>query len=218
MKSPRASNILRTWRRQLCIVAGWCSRDVIHIRWTSKRKSATLRTIVLELFDYRFMKHYKFSITFKSELLLGHPKLSRLLPAAGPWYSQCGVHGSIMHEHGWSCNGWLSRCGTAWVWRTSSKFCQTVMFALDLDHWQFAIMGKVPQHHDGSICLCMSSLDTGRMGMLKWTFWHPQHSPYRAYLSSIPHTVLPGYQRFDQWLQPSYPPRKSLLHAIVEHR
>ena len=30
-------------------VVGWCSRDIIHIRWTSKRKSVTLRTIVLVL-------------------------------------------------------------------------------------------------------------------------------------------------------------------------
>ena len=52
-----------------------------------KRKSATLRTIVLALFDYRLMKHHKFSITLQSERLLGQSKLSRLLTTAGPWYS-----------------------------------------------------------------------------------------------------------------------------------
>ena len=56
-------------------MAGWCSRDVIHIRWTSKRKSATLRTIVLALFDYHLMKHYNFSIhirTFAWPIRISH--------------------------------------------------------------------------------------------------------------------------------------------------
>ena len=36
-----------------CVLSGgWCSRGVI--RWTRKRKSATLQTMVLTLFDYRF--------------------------------------------------------------------------------------------------------------------------------------------------------------------
>ena len=141
------------------------------------------------------MKHYKFSITFKSELLLGHPKLPWLLAAASPWYSQCGVRGSLVYKHGWSCNGWLSRCGTAWVSRTSSKFHQAFMFAMDPDQWQFAIAGKVPQHHDGSVSVGMSSLDTGRIEMLKGTFWRPQGSPYRAYPWRIPRTVLPGMSK-----------------------
>ena len=86
---------------------------VIHIRWTSTRKSATLRTIVLALFHYRLMKHYTFSITFKSEILLGQsktPTASRR--SMSLVFAVCGVHGSIVHGHGWSCNGWLSRCGT----------------------------------------------------------------------------------------------------------
>ena len=172
-------------------MAGWCSRDIIHIRWTSKRKSATLRTIVLALYDYRLMTHYKFFITFKSELLLGQSKTpmtsrrSRSLV-----FAVCGVHGSIVHEHDWSCNGWLSRCG--WVSRTSTKFRQAVMFAMDPDQWQFAITGKIPQHNDGSVCVGMSSLDTGSMEMLKGTFWRPLGSPYRAHPAGIPSTVLPG--------------------------
>ena len=50
---------------------------------------------------------------------------------------------------------------------------QAVVFALDLDQWQFAVTGKVPQHHDGSICEVMSSLDTGRVEMLKGAFLTP---------------------------------------------
>ena len=148
--------------------------DVIHIWWTSKRKSATLRTIMLALFDYRLMKHYKFSITFKSELMLGQSKTSTAYRRSRSLVcAVCGVHGSIVHEHDWSCNGWLSRCGTAWVSRISSKFRKAVMFALDIDQWQFAITGKVPQHHDGPVCVGMSSLDAGRMEMLKGTFLTP---------------------------------------------
>ena len=90
--------------------------DVIHILWHSKCKSATLRTIVLALFDYRLMKHYKFSITFKSELLLGQSKTPMTSRCSRSLvFAVCGVHGSIVHEHGWSCNRWMSRCGTVWV-------------------------------------------------------------------------------------------------------
>ena len=155
-------------------VADWSSRGVIHIRWTPKHKSATLRTIVLALFDYRLLKHCKFSITFKYELLLSQSKTptasrrSRSLV-----FAVCGVHGSIVHEYAWSCNGWLLMCGTAWVSRSSSKFHQVVIFALDLDRWQFSITGKVPQHLDGSVCVGMSSLDTGMLEMLKGTFLTP---------------------------------------------
>ena len=156
-------------------VAGWCSRGVIHTRRTSRHKSATLRAIVLALFDYHLMKHNKFSITFKPELLLSQSQTptashrSRSLV-----FAVCGVHGYIVHEYGWLCNRWLSMCGTAWVSSTSSKFRQTVMFALNLDRWRFSITGKVPQHLDVSVCVGMSSLDTGRLEMLKGTFWRPQ--------------------------------------------
>ena len=84
--------------------------------------------------------------------------------------------------------------------RTSSKFHQAVMFALDLDQWQFAISGNVPQHHDGSICVDMSSLDTSRTEMFKGTFFTPAGFAlysycYRAYLALIPRTVLPGISK-----------------------
>ena len=79
--------------------------------------------------------------------------------------------------------------------RTSSKFHQAVMFALDLDQWQFAISGKMPLRHDGSVCVDMALLDTSRMDMFKGTFWRPLGSPYRAYLARIPRTVLPGISK-----------------------
>ena len=151
-------------------MAGWCSRDVIHIRWTSTRKSAILRTIVLALFDYRLMKHYKFSITFKSEILLGQSKTptasrrSRSLVFA-VWCMAL----SCMNMAGPATDGCQ---GVPQPW-TSSKFHQAVMFALDLDQWQFAITGKIPQHRDGSVGVDMSSLDTGRMEMFKGTFLTP---------------------------------------------
>ena len=113
----------------------------------------------------------------------------------------------------------MSRCGTAWVWRTSLKFHQAVMIALYLDQWQFTIMGRQPQYHDGSVSADISSLDTGRMERLKGTFFgalgfRPIGPSWRRYLL----LSFRGYQRFDQWLQLSYPPPKSLLHIIVELR
>ena len=136
-------------------------------------KSATLRTMVLGLFDCRLMQHYTFSIRFKSEFLLGHAiqnfhgaRRNRFLA-----FAVCDVHGPIVHEHGWFCGGWLSRCGTACLSRTSLKFRQAVMNSLDLDQWQFAIMGKEPHYHCGSVFVGISSLDTGRMERLKGTFF-----------------------------------------------
>ena len=162
------------------------------------------------------MKHYKFSITFKSELLLGQSKTpmtsrrSRSLVFA--------VCGSIVHEHGWSCNGWLSRCGTAWVSRTSSKFRQAFMFAMDPDQWQFAIAGYVSQHHDGSVPVGMSSLDTGRVEMLIGAFRRPQGSSYMVYPSGIPRTVLPGISKIRPVAAAFIPTKEVPIHAIVEHR
>ena len=116
------------------------------------------------------MKHYKFLITFKSEILLGQPKTptasrrSRSLVFA-VW---C-MAPSCMNMAGPATGG----CQGVAQPRTSSKFHQAVMFALDLDQWQFAITGKIPQHHDGNVCVDMSSLDTGRMDMFKGTFLTP---------------------------------------------
>ena len=221
-KTHRAANTLRTRRRQLSIKWRVDARGMsYHIRSTSQRKSATLRTMVLGLFDYRFMQHYTFSIRFKSEFLLDHA--IRAFHGAGRSrslvFAVCDVHGPIVHEHGLSCSGWLLRCGTAWVRRTSLKFHQAVMIALDLDQWQFTIMGKEPQYHDGSVSADISSLDTGRMERLKGTFFdalgvRPLGPSWRRYLL----LSFRGYQRFDQWLQLSYPPPKSLLHTVVEVR
>ena len=141
------------------------------------------------------MKHYKFSITFKSEILLGQSKTptasrrSRSLVFA-VW---C-MAPSCMNMAGPATGGCQ---GVPQPW-TSSKFHQAVMIALDLDQWKFAITGKIPQHRDGSVGVDMSSLDTGRMEMFKGTFWRPQGSPYKAYLARIPRTVLPGISKI--WL------------------
>ena len=77
MKSPRAANWLRIRRRQLCIKwqVGALGMS-FYIRWTSKRKSATLRTMVLGLFDYRLMKHHTISTRFKQKFLLDQSKTS----------------------------------------------------------------------------------------------------------------------------------------------
>ena len=146
------------------------------------------------------MQHFTFSIRFKSEFLLGHAiqnfhgaRRNRSLA-----FAVCDiVHGPIVHEHGWFCGGWLSMCGTAWVWRTSLKFRQAVMIALDLDQWQFAIMGKEPQYHDGSVSVGISSLDRGRMERFNGTFFDALRVPHigptmQGYLL----LSFRGYQRF----------------------
>ena len=118
-KTHRAANRLRTRRRQLCIKWRVDGRGMsFHIRSTSKRKSATLRTMVLGLFDYRLMQHYKFSIRFKSEFLLGHAiqDFHGARHSSSLVFAVCDVHGPIVHEHGLSCSGWLLICGTAWSW------------------------------------------------------------------------------------------------------
>ena len=45
------------------------------------------------------------------------------------------------------------------------------MIALDLDQLQFAILGKEPQYHDGSVSVGILSLDRGRMERLKRTLF-----------------------------------------------
>ena len=72
----------------------------------------------------------RFRSDSNQNFFLANPKLPQLLGAAGPWYSQCAA--------------WLEDL---------VKFRQAFMFALDLDQWKFAITGKVPQHHDGGVCL-----------------------------------------------------------------
>ena len=139
-----------------------------HIRWTSKRKFATLRMTMLALFHYRLM-------TFFDQI--------KIRTSSWPIHNFHGFSSqqvlcirSVRHACTMEpcyCSGWLSTCGTAWVPRTSSKFRQAVLFALDFDQWQFAITEKVPQHYDGSIAVGMSSLDKGRMEILKGTFFNP---------------------------------------------
>ena len=156
----------------------------------------------------------------QSELLLGQFKTSTASHSIRCLvFAVCSMHGSIVQGHRWSGSRWLSRCGTAWVSRTSSKFRQAVMCALDLDQRQFVITGKVPQHHDGSFSVGISSLNTGRMERLKGAFFDALRvRPIGPTWGG--HLVLSfrGYQRFDQRLQLSYPPLKSLLHRIVELR
>ena len=143
----------------------------------------------------------RFRSDSNQNFFLANPKLPQLLGAAGPWYSQCAA--------------WLEDL---------VKFRQAFMFALDLDQWKFAITGKVPQHHDGGVSVGMLaavlSLDTGRMETLKGTFFNalrvrPIGSTWHRGCLVL---SLRGHQRFDQWLQLSYPPPTSRLHAIVEHR
>ena len=90
-KSHQAANRLRTRRRQLCIKWQIDARGIsFHIRWTSKRKSATLRTMVLGFFYHCLMQHHAFSIRFNQNFCFAmQSKTSTMLAAAGPWYSQC---------------------------------------------------------------------------------------------------------------------------------
>ena len=219
-RSHRATNRLRTRRRQLCIKWRIDARGMsFHIRWTSKRKSATLQTMVLGFFYNRLMQDFTFSIRFKSEFLYGHAIQNshgarRYRSLAFP---VCDMYGPIVHEHGWFCGGWLSRCGTVWVSRTSLKYRQAVMIALD--QWQFTIMGKKPQYHDGSVSVGIPSLDRGRTERFNGAFFdglrvRPIGPTMRGYLL----LSFREYQRFYQWLQLSYMPSKSLLHIIFELR
>ena len=103
--------------------------------------------------------------------------------------------------------------------RTSLKYRQAVMIALDLDQWQFTIMGKEPQYHDGSVSVGITSLDRGRMERFNGAFFdalrvRPIGPTMRGYLL----LSFRVYQRFFQWLQLSYMPSKSLLHTIFELR
>ena len=208
MKSPRETNRLRTWRQQLCI-EWWIDARVMcfHIQWTSNVNSPHYGWWCWHCL---IIVWWHFSIRLKSELFLANPLLPRLLVAAGPLFSLCA---SCMHDGAI----FLQRVVIK-VWHSLSfEDRQAVIFALDFDQWQFAITGKVPQHYGGSVAVGMSSLDTGRMEILKGTFFDPIRvcpigPTWRVYFV----LSFRGYQRFYQWLQPSYPPLMSLLHAILE--
>ena len=183
-------------------MAGWCSRNVIQIRWATKRKSATLRTIVLALFDYRLMKHREFVIASQSELLLGQSKLSRLLTAAGPWYSQCAAcmapscvnmagpaaggcqgvarpecRGPCRNSAKRSCLPWISTNGSLQIGERYHN-TMTEASALACRRWTQA----------GWRCLRGRFDDLGV---------RPRVPTWRGYLE----LSFRWYQRFDQWLQ-----------------
>ena len=45
-------------------------------------------------------------------LLLGQSKIPTASRRSRSFvFAVCGVHGTIVHEHGWPCSGWLLRCG-----------------------------------------------------------------------------------------------------------
>ena len=163
------------------------------------------------------MKYYWFSITFKSEFLIGNPKLPQLLAAAGPWYSQCA---------------WVHR---AWTWLVLQRVVVKVWHSLSVED-----LVEIPP--SGHVCPGSRPMAVCYYGKCTTTPWrkrlrrhvvagcrqdgdvwrdvfdalrvHPIGPTWRRYLV----LSFRGYQRFDQWLQPLYPPSKPLLHAIVEHR
>ena len=126
---------------------------------------------------------------------------------------------------------WLHR---AWTWLVLQRVVVKVWHSLSVKDlveippsghvcpgpWPMAICkyGKGTLAHDGSVCVGMSPLDTGRFmgwGCLKGRFWRPQGSPYRAYLGRIPRTYCPSEDIKDSINGCSF---YTLLHAIVEHR
>ena len=217
-KTHRAANRLRTRRWQLSIKWRADARGMsFHIRSTSMRKSATLRTMVLGLFDYRLMQHCKFSIGFKSEFLLGHAiQEFTVLAAAGPWYSQCAT----CMAPSWLVLHWA----VVMVWHSLSL--EDLVKIPPSGHdcpgsrpmavYNYGKATTLPWRKRLRIYIVM---DTGRMERLKGTFFdalgvRPIGPSWQRYLL----LSFRGYQRFDQWLQLSYPPPKSLLHIIVELR
>ena len=138
------------------------------------------------------MKHYKFSITFKSELLLGQSKTPTVSQRSRSLvFAVFAVHGSIVHEHGWSSQRVVIK-----VWHSLS-----VEDLVEIPPSGQVCPGSrqmaVCNYGKGTAtpCVGMPSQDTGRLEMPKGTFWRPQGSPYRAYLARIPRTVLPGISK-----------------------
>ena len=171
-----------------------------HIRWTSNVNPPHYGRWCWDcLIDVRCSTTSFRSDSNQNYCFAMQSKTSTMLAPAGPWYSQCAmcIAPSCMNIAGPATSGWLSRCGTAWVSRTWLKFHQAVVIDLDLGQWQFAIMGKEPKYHDGSVSVGISSLDTARMERLKLrdVLWRPQGSPYRAYLARMPLTVLSGISK-----------------------
>ena len=160
-------------------------------------KSTTLRSIVLALFNYRLMTHNKFSITFKSELLLGQSKTSTTSRRSRSLvFAACGVHG----------------CINAWTWLLLQRVVVKVWHSLSVE----GLDEILPSGHvcPGSRPMVVCNYGKGtitpwrkrlRRHVRRWTqagrrclkgrFWRPQGSPYRAYLAGIPRTVLLGISK-----------------------
>ena len=127
--------------------------------------------------------------------------------------------GSIVQENGWPCSGWLSRCGTALMSRTSYNSAKR-------SYLPWISTSKVGVCNDGKgtttpwrgVSICPQAYR-------RWT-----QAEWRRFFDVLrvrPNGPIPcgylvlslrGYQRFDQWLYLSYPPPKSRLHAIAEPR
>ena len=167
MKSPRAANTLQTRQRQLCIkrrIDAWAMS--FHIRWTYKCKSTTLRMTVLGLFSYRLMKYCAFSIRYKSGLLLSQSDISTASQRSRSLlFALCGVAPSCMEMVGSAAGGWRGVAELECRWprqNSTERSC-----CPDLDQWEFANKGNVPQHHDRSVSVGVSSSDTNRMETFK---------------------------------------------------
>ena len=82
VKFTQSANTQRTRRRQVCIkwwIGAW---EVSFLTlFSPKRRSATLRMVVLGLFNCRLMKYHTFSIGFKLGLLLGQFKITTAFKA-----------------------------------------------------------------------------------------------------------------------------------------
>ena len=152
------------------------------------------------------MKYHTFLFRFKSGLLIGRSKISTVSRRSRSFvFEVCDVH-----EDGWSCSGRLSRYGTGCMSKTSSKFYQTFMLPCTSISGSLQFKGNAPQYHDESI-----SVDTGRMENLTGTLFdalrvHPIPDEDTSYCP------FGGIEGFNQCLQLSYPPPKSLPHAIIE--
>ena len=164
--------------------------------------------------------------TFRSDsnqnfCLAMQSKTSTVLAATGPWYSQCAtcMAPSCMNMAGHEAGG----CQGIKVWHSLSVE---------------KLVKIPPSGHDCPGSRPMIVCNYGKGTTIPWrkrirrhrrwtqTGWRgpltffdalgvcPIGPTWRGYLL----LSFRGYQRFDQWLQLSYPPPKSLLHAIVERR
>ena len=132
--------------------AGWCSRDVIHIRWDSTRKSATLRTKVLALLIIVWWSSTSFRSHLNQNFCLANPKLPRLLAAAGPWCSRVR-------------RAWLHR---AWTWLALQRVFVKVWHSLSVED-----LVEIPP--SGHVC-------PGSRPMAVWNYGKGTTTPWRKRL------------------------------------